>query len=221
MTEKTSDEKQSPWSFRSGHLALDFANTADWHASDEPAELLNSYADLMNWSHDFAVLNKPVIRRLRSWAGEDPASADRALAQVRTLRETIYRIFSAVAQDEQPRRRDLDLLADAYAESISHARLEFDETGPSLIWGLGPETGNPMDLAPRTSYLAPTWPVSAAAVELLLSGMIDRVGQCRDDRGCGALFIDTSRNRSRSWCRMDGCGNRAKARRFYARSHGD
>jgi predicted RNA-binding Zn ribbon-like protein len=41
-------------------------------------------------------------------------------------------------------------------------------------------------------------------------------------RVCGAdncdwLFLDESKSRSRQWCNMAVCGNRAKARRFYRR----
>ncbi|HET9133643.1 MAG TPA: CGNR zinc finger domain-containing protein [Gemmatimonadales bacterium] len=35
--------------------------------------------------------------------------------------------------------------------------------------------------------------------------------------GCGALFFDRSRNRSRRWCDMGSCGNRAKARAYRKR----
>jgi predicted RNA-binding Zn ribbon-like protein len=31
------------------------------------------------------------------------------------------------------------------------------------------------------------------------------------------MFLDTTRNASRRWCDMAGCGNRAKAKRFYAK----
>jgi predicted RNA-binding Zn ribbon-like protein len=34
---------------------------------------------------------------------------------------------------------------------------------------------------------------------------------------CGWLFVDMSRNRSRNWCDMNVCGNRAKARLHYHR----
>ncbi|WP_027685242.1 CGNR zinc finger domain-containing protein [Rhizobium leguminosarum] len=34
---------------------------------------------------------------------------------------------------------------------------------------------------------------------------------------CGWLFIDRSKNRSRAWCDMAVCGNRAKAHRHYRR----
>jgi predicted RNA-binding Zn ribbon-like protein len=34
---------------------------------------------------------------------------------------------------------------------------------------------------------------------------------------CTWLFLDHSRNRSRRWCSMETCGNRAKAHRHYRR----
>jgi predicted RNA-binding Zn ribbon-like protein len=34
---------------------------------------------------------------------------------------------------------------------------------------------------------------------------------------CGWLFIDRSKNKSRTWCDMTVCGNRAKASRHYRR----
>ncbi len=37
---------------------------------------------------------------------------------------------------------------------------------------------------------------------------------------CGWMFLDESRNRRRTWCAMDMCGNRAKARRHYRRKIG-
>ena len=63
-----------------------------------------------------------------------------------------------------------------------------------------------------------TWAVARSAADLLTSDQLGRVRQCADDRGCGYLFVDTSRNRSRRWCSMKSCGNRAKAKRHYERS---
>ncbi|PZM16955.1 CGNR zinc finger domain-containing protein [Rhizobium tubonense] len=42
----------------------------------------------------------------------------------------------------------------------------------------------------------------------------DRMKICGN---CGWLFIDRSKNRSRAWCDMAVCGNRAKASRHYRR----
>ena len=61
------------------------------------------------------------------------------------------------------------------------------------------------------------WPVARAAAELLTSDKATRVRVCEDDRGCGYLFIDQTKNHSRRWCSMESCGNRAKARRHYSR----
>jgi predicted RNA-binding Zn ribbon-like protein len=44
----------------------------------------------------------------------------------------------------------------------------------------------------------------------------DRVRECADP-SCPVLFVDTSRNRSRRWCSMEGCGARAKAATYYRR----
>lgn len=43
-----------------------------------------------------------------------------------------------------------------------------------------------------------------------------RVKTCASE-SCGALFLDTTRNRSRRWCSMEVCGARAKASAYYRR----
>jgi predicted RNA-binding Zn ribbon-like protein len=59
-------------------------------------------------------------------------------------------------------------------------------------------------------------PIVPATADLLTSTNLDRV-RLRDDEKCRWVFLDTSRNRSRRWCEMNLCGNRAKGRRFHAR----
>jgi len=55
---------------------------------------------------------------------------------------------------------------------------------------------------------APVCPIALSAAELLISEERQRIGQCADDRGCGWLFLDTSKNHSRRWCDINDCGNR-------------
>jgi predicted RNA-binding Zn ribbon-like protein len=38
-----------------------------------------------------------------------------------------------------------------------------------------------------------------------------------EDGGCGWMFLDRSRNRSRRWCTMEACGSFAKSRRLTGR----
>jgi predicted RNA-binding Zn ribbon-like protein len=44
----------------------------------------------------------------------------------------------------------------------------------------------------------------------------NRLKACRLDN-CQWAFYDTSKNRSRTWCSMKVCGNRAKARAYRER----
>lgn len=53
-----------------------------------------------------------------------------------------------------------------------------------------------------------------SALRLSASAEPDRLKICPN---CGWLFLDRSRNRSRAWCDMAVCGNRAKASRHYYR----
>jgi len=65
----------------------------------------------------------------------------------------------------------------------------------------------------------PAWrPAVMAAANLLelLDEAPDRVRRCQHP-ACVLWFFDTTRNGTRRWCSMAGCGNRAKARRHYDR----
>jgi predicted RNA-binding Zn ribbon-like protein len=46
-----------------------------------------------------------------------------------------------------------------------------------------------------------------------------RLKVCPDD-DCGWAFYDWSKNRSATWCSMETCGNRAKARSYRERQRG-
>lgn len=67
----------------------------------------------------------------------------------------------------------------------------------------------------RNQTLASILATSALSI-LLDARERTRVKLCPGDK-CGWLFLDETKNGRRRWCRMDGCGNRAKAARHYAR----
>jgi predicted RNA-binding Zn ribbon-like protein len=54
-------------------------------------------------------------------------------------------------------------------------------------------------------------PLAWAAVDLLRSDELGRLKRC-PPQDCRWLFIDRTKNRSRRWCEMATCGNRAKTR---------
>ena len=85
-----------------GELSLEFANTAAWHASSTPTELLQSYQDLVTWSRRVGLLNARDAGRLLREAGRRPAAAAVALQRVIAIREIIYRIVVAPLEEREP-----------------------------------------------------------------------------------------------------------------------
>ncbi len=188
-------------------VALDFVNTLDWRNTDAPIERLNSYADLVAWLCEADTLPPPLAQRMLAAATADVAGATAALTRARTLREAIHRVFAAVARGDALAAPDLAPVSAAVSEALAHARLAPTTQG-SVVW-VWPEDDAPLERA--------LWPVARSAEALLISERLDRVREC-EGAGCGWLFLDTSKNRSRRWCSMESCGNRAKARRHYARA---
>lgn len=183
-------------------LCLEFANTANWHASDQPVEELNSYADLVAWARRVGLLAEAEARIQLEQAARRPAEAAARLERVIELREAIYHIFSAVAGDRPVETADISLLNQWFMHAQERLRVVATDDGFTWQWG---DQGTPLGQM--------LGPVIQSAAELLVSPDLARVKECADDRGCGWLFVDTSRNQSRRWCSMESCGNRAKVRR--------
>ena len=188
-----------------GRLSLAFANTADWHASDHPVEFLTSYSDLVAWSQHVGILTDHQAQRLLKKAAHRPEDATAVLERAIVLREAIYRIFSAISHGRPPQAADLATFNAELSRALAQSRIVSTTEGFAWDWA---GTEGVLDRM--------LWPVLHDVAGLLTSAELDRVGQCADDR-CGWLFLDTSRNRSRRWCSMEGCGNRAKVRRHYER----
>ena len=66
---------------------------------------------------------------------------------------------------------------------------------------------------------SPAWYPAWAAAENYLQLLADRPERIRScaNPACVLHFYDVSKNGTRRWCSMLGCGNRAKASRHYAR----
>jgi predicted RNA-binding Zn ribbon-like protein len=198
--------KTNKWVYDAGKLPLDFANTADWHASTQPKETLENYSDLVIWSFGASILKEKEARTLLIESEAHPQQSGKILAKAINLREAIYRIFSQIAINESPEAVDIEYLNDSLSTAHTHLHVVRSPAGFEWGWKTKP-----------FSFERMLWPISRAAGNLLTSKDIYRVGQCQDDRGCGYLFFDTSRNHSRRWCSMESCGNRAKAQRYYKR----
>jgi predicted RNA-binding Zn ribbon-like protein len=188
-----------------GNLALDFANTVGGTHVRPTHDHLRGFGDLLRFAELAGALPRAVAGRLQARAEREPGRAAAVFELGVALREAVWSVFSALASGEVPRERDLALIGDAAAAGAARLHLVKDRDGVS--WSL------PMD---SDDLERPLWAIGRAAADLLTSRDLDRVKECASE-ACEWVFLDRSRNRSRRWCDMSDCGNRAKARRFQAR----
>lgn len=199
------DESHYYPALATGWLCLDFANTAQWHASEKPNERLKDLRALIIWASERAIIDSDLAKSLQTLDRDHPHRAEAIYREAMGAREAIYVLISAIAAGNEPPAAATDHLNKLWAKCAPHLQISPNQRGFKWSWA---------DHADPHRLIAP---VIWSATTLLTSSQIDRVGECADDRGCGWLFFDTSRNRSRRWCDMGDCGNRDKVRRYYAR----
>jgi predicted RNA-binding Zn ribbon-like protein len=198
-------------SLAGGQLCLDFINTVDWRLRDPPTELLTSYADLVAWGRYVDALYGNVLpgreaKELLRVASRRPELARATLSEALALREALYRLFRTLARQTAPSPADLAVLNAALEHAMAHTRIAATDAGYAWDWERDEGALDRM-----------LWPVVRSAADVLTAEDLSRLRECEGE-GCGWLFYDASKNRSRRWCAMRGCGNRAKARRHYQRT---
>ena len=171
-----------------GRLVLDFFNTADWSDDGEVIdEKLASLDDVTRWIDALGI----------SAAVTDGRAHD--LGALRSLRAELRALFLSAVKGSTPDRQVIDQVNDLLASTTQSSQLIRFTEKPWLV---------------IESRLIDIILTSAKAV-LSDPREIRRVSMCAGS-DCGWLYIDESRNQKRKWCMMQTCGNRAKARRFYA-----
>jgi predicted RNA-binding Zn ribbon-like protein len=186
-----------------GNVALDLLNTQNGTAGEPPTDdILRDYGDLLAWAHYIGVLSELEAERLLRSSRRDPDAASAAFERMRTTREYLYAIFSAVALGVPPPERAVARLQRDEAEALSHADVVAIDDGFEWSWARDEDMARPL------------WPIIHAALRLLIDGPLDRVKGCA---ACRFHFLDESKNRSRRWCSMDDCGTADKMRKYVAR----
>ncbi len=203
-------ETEYRYELSGGRTCLDFVNTVSGDRAGRPTERMAGYADLAAWSRQAGTIDDGQARRLLAEARKRPGDADAAYREALAFREALYRIFTSIAGGGEPPADNLARLSDHLARALSHRRLV--RGGPAccaLAWS-----------DPPGALDAPLWRVAASAAELLTSAEdLARVRQCgmHGTHECSWVFMDNTRARTRRWCSMKDCGNKAKARRHYER----
>ncbi len=188
-----------------GRLCLDFANTVSTRIEALRREYLFNYEELVAWGQHSRILEHDEAQALLHHAARHPELAAAALERAITLRETIYRLFLAVAQGQESNRTDLAAMNTVLRQALSHLEIVPSRDGFGWAWHVGEDDLDRI-----------LWPIARSAADLLTSEDVGRVRQCARE-GCDWLFVDLSKNRSRRWCSMAMCGSRVKSRRYYHR----
>jgi predicted RNA-binding Zn ribbon-like protein len=188
-----------------GALALDFCNTTSGLGTDHCVEHLIGFEHLVLWSAHAGVLTADGADALHALATREPAATRAALDRALTLRRTLHRLFSALAQGAEAPPEALAGLNAALAPS--HRDRQLVASAGGFVWH-HPE--------PHRTADGPLAPIARSAAEVLLTTPLDRIKQC-PGQDCGWVFIDRSKNGIRVWCEMEVCGSRAKARARMAR----
>ncbi|TYK48222.1 CGNR zinc finger domain-containing protein [Actinomadura decatromicini] len=174
-------------------------------AQHDPALLLADFVNTLNVEDGDDRLATPAD--VGGWLAERglvPAAATATTADLRVaiaLREGLREAMSA---HHGPREADLpEELDDAFA--ALHLRITLAGARPALV---------PLD--PPGTAAAGLARLAAAITDSVAAGTWSRLKVCQEDT-CRWAFLDTSKNRSRSWCSMRVCGNRTKTRAYRAR----
>jgi predicted RNA-binding Zn ribbon-like protein len=170
-------------------LGIDLLNTR-WIDSSGRHDLLDSLDGLATW------LASPLVSQALDGASipVDDETLERLLLARAALDE-------AIASPQRPHPGAIEALNDVLARGRTGHLLRPD----------GPGTFVEVD--------APSWlPAWRAAEDYLrlLGERPERIRACSNPE-CILHFYDVSKNGTRRWCSMAGCGNRAKAQRHYAR----
>lgn len=183
-----------------GRACLNFCNTAEYRTREQPIEFLHSFGGLVAWIHHNDLVSAEQATHLLESASE--AERAETLRRAIALREAIYQIFTAHMHQQPVPIDALNVLNVEWRAAMSHRRVAVEETSPVLVWD------DP--LIPDRIL----WALASSAVDVLTSENLQWLRQCPN---CGWLFIDESRKHNRTWCNMQFCGNRMKARRHYQR----
>jgi predicted RNA-binding Zn ribbon-like protein len=194
--------KKAPFKLNAEHVALDFVNTLDdRYAPGGPRELLPTYADLLRFCRQAGILTHAEAARLSTLP---EAAQEKGLRSAIDLRELLARVFYSAVREASPSAEDRIALQRWAAACAQHRELRW--TGGHLAWRWKALSGDAE---------TPALLLAQSALDLLLAQEPPRLHACASET-CRWLFLDTSKNRTRRWCDMKICGNRAKARRYHA-----
>jgi predicted RNA-binding Zn ribbon-like protein len=194
----------SPFLFVGNLLWLDLVNTEPMQAGAR-VDLLGGFADLTRWLRESGALPAEAARlALGRWDGKAEGKA--VFREARRLRAALRGGAERFAMGKPGGEAMAPAVNRVLATRPAYPQLV--RAGRRYVSRLEPVARSPLHLLV---------PVAESAAWLLERGHGAMVRRC-EGTGCVLFFYDTTRNRSRRWCSMEGCGSRAKAAAYYRRS---
>ena len=176
--------------------------TSDTDAAPGRLELVRQFVNTLDVDDELDDIATPAA--LEGWLREHDLSAGPAaeqdVARFTDVREGLRALM--LSNNGEPRDRDAIARLDEVAATVP-VSVRFGDD----YCALEPE-GKGLDGALGS--------ILGLVHTAMRDGTFQRLKACRDHT-CAWAFYDHSRNRSATWCSMEVCGNRAKARAFRAR----
>ena len=191
--------QKSPAIFIADSVALNFLNSIATPVDTE-IDWIGDGEGLLAWLEQAQLVPRDVLSAMRKQA--KPGELDRIAAQARKLREW-FRAFVREHTGKPLKAVELgglEPLNRLLSRDEEFGQLVAHKSGRSIEFQRGRRWRSPESLL---------LPIGEALARLLAEEDLADVKAC-EGAGCTLIFADRTRSRSRRWCSMGICGNRAK-----------
>jgi predicted RNA-binding Zn ribbon-like protein len=186
-----------------GCISFDFVNTIHSRVDDDIYDYIETYDDLIEWMERLKLLPAEKLGDLKKLVRKDEKAAHKALAEIKKNRETLYNFFSPVIHKKSPDNKTIKRFNRGLSDSLSQIAFNYRCDTLMLDWS-----------ERKLNLYGPLKIIYKDAFDIITTIPKNRLKECRS---CGWLFIDRSKNNSRTWCNMQTCGSIEKAKRYYYR----
>jgi len=190
---------KSPAIFIADSVGLDFLNSIATPL-DREIDWIGDGEGLLAWLEQAHLVPADVLNTMRKHA--KPGEIDRVAAQSRRLREW-FRTLIREQQGKPPKTfepGDLEPLNRLLSRDEGFGRLVPQKNGRTIELQRTRRWRSPESLL---------LPIAEALARILAEEDLSDVKAC-EGATCTLMFADRTRGRSRRWCSMEICGNRAK-----------
>lgn len=187
--------------FIANNLSIDFVNTLIVDKG-EPLDLLETPADLLAWAIAACLISEDDARKLLEILADE---WENSLLQAKKFRRILLETIMSLIESGKAIPTTMNEINRLLRRKSGYEELFETENGFEKRYNLNHQN--------LTNLLVP---IAESASDLLCNGDLKLIKKCESDQ-CVLYFYDTNKDQKRRWCRMNACGNKAKAAAFYER----